>query len=93
VDVTNTGDTDGYEVAELYYNDRYSSVLTPIKQLCGFKKIWIKAGETARVEIPLQVNELSLIDADGKTVLEPGIFDLMIGGNLTSLLTAELTVK
>lgn len=92
-DITNTGDTDGYEVAELYYNDRYSSVLTPIKQLCGFKKIWIKAGETARVEIPLRVNELSLIDADGKTVLEPGIFDLMIGGNLTSLLTAELTVK
>ena len=93
VDITNTGDTDGYEIAELYYNDRFSSVLTPEKQLCGFAKIWIKAGETVRAEIPLAVNDLSLIDAEGRTVLEAGIFDIMIGGNLSSLQTAELTVE
>ncbi|MBQ3490306.1 MAG: glycoside hydrolase family 3 C-terminal domain-containing protein [Clostridia bacterium] len=92
-DVTNTGDTDGYETVQLYYNDRYSSVLTPEKQLCGFSKVWIKAGETVRVEIPLEVNGLALIDAQGKTVLEAGVFDIMIGGNLNSLQSMELTVE
>ena len=93
VDITNTGDMDGYEIAELYYNDRFSSVLTPTRQLCGFCKVWIKVGETVRVEIPLAVNDLSLIDEEGQTVLEPGVFDIMIGGNLSSLQTVELTVK
>ena len=46
-----------------------------------------------RVELPLAVNELSLIDADEKTVLEPGIFDIMVGGNLQSLKAAELLVE
>ena len=93
MDITNTGNTDGYEIAELYYNDRFSSVLTPEKQLCGFKKLWIKAGETVRAEISLAVNDLALIDADGKTVLEAGVFDIMLGGNLSSLQTMELTVE
>ena len=93
VNITNTGNTDGYEIAELYYNDRFSSVLTPTKQLCGFTKVWIKAGETIRAEIPLAVDDLSLIDANGKTVLEPGVFDIMIGGNLSSLQKMELIVE
>ena len=93
VDVSNTGDMDGYETVQMYYNDRFSSVLTPEKQLCGFKKVFIKAGETVRVELPLAVNELSLIDPDEKTVLEPGVFDIMVGGNLQSLKSAELTVE
>ena len=93
VDITNTGDTDGYEIAELYYNDRFSSVLTPEKQLCGFQKLWIKAGETVRAEIPLAVNDLALINAEERKVLEAGAFDIMIGGSLSSLQTAELTVE
>ena len=93
VDVSNTGDMDGYETVQMYYNDRFSSVLTPEKQLCGFKKVFIKAGETVHVELTLAVNDLSLIDPDEKTVLEPGIFDIMVGGNLQSLKTSELTVE
>ena len=93
VDVSNTGDMDGYETVQMYYNDRFSSVLTPEKQLCGFKKVFIKAGETVRVELTLAVNDLALIDPDEKTVLEPGIFDIMVGGNLQSLKTSELTVE
>ena len=92
-DVTNTGDMDGYETVQMYYNDRYSSVLTPKRQLCGFRKVFIRAGETVKVELPLAVNELSLIDGDGKTVLEPGVFDIMVGGSLQSLKIAELTVE
>ena len=93
VDVTNMGDMDGYETVQMYYNDRYSSVLTPERQLCGFKKVFVKAGETVRVDMPLAVNELSLIDPDGNSVLEPGAFDIMVGGNLQALKIAELTVE
>ena len=93
VDITNIGNTDGYEIAELYYNDRFSSVLTPTKQLCGFTKVWIPAGKTIHVEIPLAVNDLSLIDTNGNTVLEPGVFDIMIGGSLASLQKTELIIQ
>ena len=93
VDVTNTGDMDGFETVEMYYNDRFSSVLTPEKQLCGFKKVFIKSGETVRVELPLTVNDLSLIDPEGHSVLEPGAFDIMVGGDLKSLKSAELTIE
>lgn len=93
VDVTNTGDMDGYETVQMYYNDRYSSVLTPERQLCGFKKVFVRSGETVRAELVLAVNDLSLIDPEGKTVLEPGVFDIMVGGNLQSLRSAELTVE
>jgi beta-glucosidase len=93
VDVTNTGDMDGYETVQMYYNDRFSSVLTPEKQLCGFAKVFIKAGETVRVELPLAADALSLVNADEKTILEPGIFDIMVGGGLHSLKSAELTVE
>ena len=77
----------------MYYNDRFSSVLTPERQLCGFKKVFVKAGETVRVELPLAVNDLSLVNAEEKTVLEPGTFDIMVGGNLQSLKHAELTIE
>lgn len=93
VDVTNTGEMDGWETVEMYYNDRYSSVLTPEKQLCGFKKVFIRSGETVRVELPLAVEDLSLIDADGRRVLEPGIFDIMVGGDLQSLKSVELVIE
>lgn len=93
VDVTNTGDMDGLETVQMYYNDRFSSVLTPTRQLCGFTKVLIKAGETVHIELTLPVGALSLVNIDAKTVLEPGVFDIMVGGNLSSLKTAELTVE
>ena len=93
VDITNTGDMDGLETVQMYYNDRFSSVLTPTRQLCGFTKVLIKAGETVHIELTLPVDALSLVNIDAKTVLEPGVFDIMVGGNLSSLKTAELTVE
>ena len=84
---------EGYETVQMYYNDRFSSVLTPTRQLCGFRKVLIKAGETVRVELPLAIDALSLVNMDEKTVLEPGIFDIMVGGGLASLKPAELSVE
>ncbi len=92
VDVTNTGDMDGLEIVEMYYNDLYSSVLTPTRQLCGFKKVLVKAGETVHVELPLAVSDLALVNANCETVLEPGDFEIMVGGSVATLQTVALKI-
>jgi beta-glucosidase len=92
VDVTNIGDMDGCETVEMYYNDLYSSVLTPIRQLCGFKKVFVKAGETVRVELSLAANDLALVNAKCETVLEPGDFEILVGGSLDTLQAVALKI-
>ncbi len=92
VDVTNKGDMDGKEIVELYYNDLFSSVLTPVRQLCGFKKVFIPAGETVHVTFDLPVSALSLVNAKCETVVEPGDFEIMVGPNLGALQTVALKV-
>ena len=85
VDVKNTGNFDGDEVVQLYVNDVYSSVTTPEKTLRGFKRLNIKKGETATVEFTLTPNELGLYNREMKYVVEPGDFEVMVGGNSTDL--------
>lgn len=93
VDVTNVGEMDGAEIVEMYVNDVISSVLTPTRQLCGFKKVFIKAGETVRVELPLRVDDLSLVNIDAERVLEPGEFEIFVGGGLHELKMVKLKVE
>ena len=93
VNVTNTGNMDGKEIVEVYVNDVYSSVLTPERSLKGFAKVEIKAGKTVKVEIPICISELSLVDAEGISRLEEGAFEVLVGGNLSSLQKAVLTVE
>ena len=85
VDVKNTGNYDGDEVVQLYINDVYSSVTTPKKTLKGFKRLFIKKGETKKVEFRLTADELSIWNREMKRVVEPGDFEVMIGGNSTDL--------
>lgn len=92
VEVTNTGNRDGKEVVELYVNDVISSVLTPTRVLKGFDKVFVRAGETVDVKFELPVLSLSLIDADGESVVEPGEFEIMVGGGLDSLQKTILKV-
>ena len=84
---------DGAEIVEMYYNDVISSVLTPTRQLCGFKKVFIKAGETVRVALPLRADDLSLVNIDEQRVLEPGDFEIYVGGGLHDLKMAKLKVE
>lgn len=79
VDIKNTSAVDGAEVIQLYLNDKVSSVETPEKQLKGFAKIVVKAGETKTVTLKLTPEHLSLINAKMKRVVEPGEFEIMIG--------------
>ncbi|MFZ0598458.1 MAG: fibronectin type III-like domain-contianing protein, partial [Flavobacterium sp.] len=68
-----------------YINDVYSSVTTPRKTLKGFKRLFIKKGETQKVEFTLTADELSLWNRDMKNVVEPGDFEVMVGGNSIDL--------
>jgi beta-glucosidase len=81
VDVTNTGSIKGTEIVQLYINDIYSSVTTPIKELKGFHRVTLNPGETKNVQIKLPVSELSLIDRQLNRVVEPGEFEIMVGSS------------
>lgn len=92
VDVKNTGNFDGDEVVQLYVNDVYSSVTTPEKTLRGFKRLNIKKGDTATVEFTLTPDELGLYNREMKFVVEPGDFEVMVGGDSTNLLKLNFKV-
>ncbi|MBD0834938.1 glycoside hydrolase family 3 protein [Aestuariibaculum suncheonense] len=92
VDVKNTGDYDGDEVVQLYLNDIYSSVTTPHKALKGFERVFIKKGETKHVEFELSSDELAIWNREMKRVVEPGEFEVMVGGNFKDVLKAKFIV-
>jgi len=79
VDIKNTGNREGTEIIQLYVNDKYSSVTTPIKELKGFKRINIQPGEEKRATIMLPISTLSLVNSECVECVESGEFEIMIG--------------
>ena len=79
VDVTNTGKRAGAEVVQLYIRDLVSSVTRPVKELKGFKKVFLKPGESATVTLDITPASLSFYDINMKYVVEPGDFEIMVG--------------
>ena len=92
VEVSNAGKVRGDEVVQLYIRDEVSSVTRPIKELRGFRRISLAAGETKTVEFPLGFRELSFLNRDLHRVVEPGTFKIMVGGNSRDLTETELHV-
>ncbi len=92
VDVTNNGKMDGKETVMLFVNDVISTYLTPKKELKGFEKVFIKAGETKTVTTELKISDLALVTPDLKYVVESGDFEIMVGRNTKEYLTDILTV-
>ena len=92
IDVTNTGIMDGEEVVQLYINDVYSSVTTPFKTLKGFERVLIKKGETKKVTFNLTADELAIWNREMKKVVEPGEFEIMVGGNSQNLLKTKFNI-
>jgi beta-glucosidase len=92
VDVTNTSKTRGDEVVQLYIRDEVSSVTRPVKELRGFQRVTLNAGETKTVELSLGPDELSFLNRDMRRVVEPGTFRIMIGGNSEELIESKLSV-
>lgn len=79
VKVKNVGSCDGKEVVQVYVRDVVSSVVTPVQQLKGFKKVEIARGEISTVEIAVPVTALALYDREMNRVVEPGAFELQVG--------------
>lgn len=84
----NTSSVAGEEVAQLYLKDLVSSVVTPVKQLKGFKRVFLKAGEEKTLQFTLTPKDLALFNVEMKQVVEAGEFQLMIG---TSSVDIKLT--
>jgi beta-glucosidase len=80
VTVQNTGDRPGDEVVQLYVRDLAASVPVPIRALAGFSRIHLGVGEKTQVEFALTPRQMSLIDANGRRVVEPGEFAIEVGG-------------
>jgi beta-glucosidase len=79
-DVENTGERDGDEVTQLYVTDVLTSVITPVIQLGGIKRLTLKKGEKKTVTFGLTPYQLSLLNADMVRVLEAGKFRVHVGG-------------
>ena len=80
VDVRNSGKLAGKEVVQLYLNDEVSSTTTPVKALRRFDKIDLEPGQKVTVRFELGPEDLRLLDEDMNWVVEPGRFEVMIGG-------------
>lgn len=92
VTVTNTGNVAGKEVVQLYIRDMVGSITRPVKELKGFQKIELKAGESKTVSFNISAEDLKFYNSDLKFVAEPGDFKLFIGTNSRDVKEADFTL-
>jgi beta-xylosidase len=92
VDITNTGTREGDEVPQLYVREEVAPVTQPVMQLKGFERISLKPGEKRTVEFTITPEMLAIWDAEMHHVVEPGVFDLMVGPSSDKTTTVHLTV-
>lgn len=93
VTLTNSGKYDGAEVVQLYTLDKVRSVTPPEKELKGFQKIYLKAGESKKVSFTLSEEMLRFYNPSLQFVSEPGEFTVMVGGNSKDLLVRDIVLK
>lgn len=79
ITVKNTGKVDGKHTVELYSRDLYASITPSMRRLRSFQKISLKAGESKKVSFTVDKSDLAFVNAQLKTVTEPGDFEIMIG--------------
>ncbi|HXL86491.1 MAG TPA: glycoside hydrolase family 3 C-terminal domain-containing protein, partial [Gemmatimonadaceae bacterium] len=92
VDVRNSGDRGGDEVAQLYVRDDVASVEEPVKKLAGFTRIALRSGDTQTVTFRIRPESLALYDRQMRHVVEPGTFTIYVGTSSDDVLTAHFTV-
>jgi beta-glucosidase len=92
--VRNTGARRGDEVVQLYLRDLLASVARPVMELRGFRRVSLDPGEQTAVEFRLGRDDLRMVDAQMRWVVEPGAFRVMIGSSSKVIrLRGELTVR
>lgn len=94
VTVTNTGHRAGTEIVQVYLNDRFTSASTPDKTLVAFRRVQLDAGQSERVRFEIPYERLAFVGADERLRIEPGDFDLFVGGSSAAdhLLVARFTL-
>ena len=93
IKVTNTGKLDGTETVQLYIRDIIGSISRPMKELKGFQQVTLKAGESKTVEFMIHPSDLMFYNSDLKKVVEPGAFNVFIGGNSRDIKEADFTFR
>jgi beta-glucosidase len=91
VDLTNAGNFDGAEVVQLYIRDLVGSVTRPVKELKGFQKVFLTAGETRTISFDITPEDLKFYNYDLVYDWEPGDFEIMVGGNSADVKKARVT--
>lgn len=92
VDVTNTGDRAGTDVVQMYLRDRVSEVTRPVKELRGFERVSLEPGETTTVSFEIGSDDLSFHGTNMEEIIEPGLFDIMVGHSSDDVQSVELRV-
>lgn len=93
VKIANTGERAGVEAAQLYMQDVTASLVRPVKELKGYKRVELEAGEEKEVSFVLYKKDMGFYDNAGKYRLEDGLFRICAGGNSRDLLEEEITVR
>ncbi len=88
--VTNSGNFDGEETAQLYIRDMVATVTQPVKELKKFQKVYLKKGESKEISFTLSAEDLKYVNSDLKWVYDPGAFKIFVGGNSRDVVQADL---
>ncbi len=93
VDVSNTGSVQGKEVAQLYIQDKFAAIARPVKELKGFKMVALNPKETKTIEFTFTEKELGFYTNKGQFIVEPGEFNVYVGGNSNATLSNQFILK
>ncbi|MDR2362281.1 MAG: glycoside hydrolase family 3 C-terminal domain-containing protein [Prevotellaceae bacterium] len=85
--IKNSSNVDGTEVAQLYVRDMVASVARPVRELKGFQRVWLKAGETKEISFELTSGDLAFFGRDLVRRVEPGAFTVWVGGDSNASLS------
>ncbi len=90
VNVKNTGSRKGAEVVQLYMQDVAAKIVRPVKELKGFERVTLEAGEEQAVRLVLKKQDMGFYDNAGRYVLQDGLFRIYVGGNSRDCLKEEI---
>ena len=93
VTITNTGDYDGKEVAQLYIRDLVGSITRPVRELKGFEMVALKKGESKEIVFNLTKKELGFYNSNGNYIIEAGDFEVYVGGDSATKMQGKFTLN
>ncbi len=92
VKVANVGKVDGHETVQLYIHDKFASKVRPVRELKGYKKVFLKRGESKKIEFDLPYDNLGFYNENLEYVVEKGEFEVFVGTDSLCTYKAEFTL-